>query len=131
MSEQEAFGRMCQRVCEEQGWKLLPSGVEVPCEGTRRQLVSLEFFEHEDEELVRLYTVIGSVEQINSMRLGMALRLNFGLPHGALAVRGEELVMVDTLMLEDADSAEVEAAISYMARTADYYERTIYGTDEH
>jgi hypothetical protein len=57
MSTRESFGQACQRVSEEQGWEVLPSGVRVDLPGGRRQVVSLEFFEFESQELVRLYTV--------------------------------------------------------------------------
>ena len=40
-------------------------------------------------------------------------------------------MMVDTLMLSDADPGEVEASIRYLAQTADYYERVIFETDDH
>jgi len=39
--------------------------------------------------------------------------------------------MTDTLMLEDIETEQLEAAISYLAETADFYERSIFGTDEH
>jgi hypothetical protein len=39
--------------------------------------------------------------------------------------------MIDTLMLEDADAAEIEASIGYLAETADYYEKVLFGTDEY
>ena len=35
---------------------------------------------------------------IEPLHLITALRLNYGLPHGALALHGEQLVLVDTLM---------------------------------
>jgi hypothetical protein len=39
--------------------------------------------------------------------------------------------MVDTLMLADADPGEVRATLSYLAETADYYERTMFGPDAY
>jgi hypothetical protein len=41
------------------------------------------------------------------------------------------LVMVDTLILSDADPAEIEATVGYLAETADYYERTMFGPDAY
>ncbi len=131
MATREVFGRICQRVCQEQGWRLLPSGVEVRWRDGRHQVVSLEFFEFEDEELVRLYTTIGPVERLDPRRLLMALRINGTLAHGALAVRDDALVMIDTLPVEDGSAGEVEASIRYLAGTADRYEKTLFGTDEH
>jgi hypothetical protein len=131
MATREAFAQICQRVCAQQGWKLLPSGVQVSFGDGRKQVVSLEFFEFEHEELVRLYTTIGRVRDMDARRLTTALRVNASLAHGALAVKDDDLAMVDTLMLDDADPGEIEASIGYLARTADYYEKTIFGTDEH
>ena len=131
MGTRESFGQLCRRVCQEQGWELLPSGVQITWGDGRHQLVSLEFFEVAEEELVRLYTVIGAADAIDPARLQSALRLNYHLAHGAFALRDHELVMIDTLMLEDAGPGEIEACISYLAETGDYYERSLFGTDEH
>ena len=65
------------------------------------------------------------------IRLTIALRINAELAHGAFAVKNDHLVMVETLVLEDADPGETEAAIRYLAETADYYEKAIFQTDEH
>ena len=131
MTSRESFGQLCERVCDRQGWGLLPAGVQVGLPGGRCQLVSLEFFEFEDEELVRLSTVIGSVEGLRAERLTLALQINARLAHGALATREGDLIMTDTLLLKDSDAAAIEASIRYLAQTADYYEKTLYGTDEH
>ena len=131
MATQEMFGQICRRVCEQQGWELLPSGVHVKFRDGRHQVVSLEFFESEREELVRLYTMIGEIDGMDVRRLVAALRINARLAHGALAVRDDALVMIDTLMLEDADASEIEASIGYLAETADYYEKVLFGTDEY
>ena len=127
----ENFGQLCERVCEEQGWELLPAGVRIGFSSGRRQIVSLEFFEFEDQELVRVYTEIGSVDGMSPERLSMALQINGRLAHGALAVRDDRLIMTDTLLLQDADAAEIEATLGYLAETADYYEKTLFGTDEN
>ena len=131
LATRDAFGQICQRVCEQQGWDLLPSGVRVPCESGRYQLVSLEYFEFEKQELVRLHTTIGQTRALGEERMVLALQINARLAHGALALRDGELVMIDTLMLKDADPAEVEASLSYLALTADYYEKMLFGTDDH
>jgi hypothetical protein len=68
---------------------------------------------------------------MNAVRLTVALRINTELAHGCFAVYEDHLVMTDTLMLRDADSAEIEASIGYLAETADLYERTIFGTDQY
>ncbi len=131
MATRESFGEICRKVCNQQGWELLPSGIRVSWGDGRHQLVNLEFFEFEREELVRLYTIIGSARTLSQLRVNAAMRINAELAHGALAVKDHNLVMTDTLMLGDADPGEIEASISYLAQTADYYERQLFETDEH
>jgi len=131
VASQEHFAQILQRVCRERGWELLPSGVQVSWPNGRRQLVEVKFFQFQREELVRLYTTIGDVERMGAVRLMVALRINAELAHGCLAVNDDDLVMTDTLMLRDADSAEIEASIAYLAETADHYEQTIFGTDQY
>jgi hypothetical protein len=130
MATHDHFAQLCRRVCEERGWDLTPSGVQVNLADGRKQIVELEHFEFQQDELVRLFTTIGSVDELGQVRLTVALRVNAELAHGALAVKGEYLVMTDTVMLRDANFGQLEAAISYLAETADHYEKTLYKTDQ-
>ncbi len=131
MATQEHFAQILERVCRDQAWQLLPTGVQVSWPNGRRQLIELNFFQFEREELVRLSSTIGDVDSMSAVRLTVALRINAELAHGCLAVHENDLIMTDTLMLRDADSAEIEASIGYLAETADYYERTIFETDQY
>ncbi len=131
MAQRETFARICERVCEEQGWTLLPTGVEVHHADGRHQIVSLEHFEDGDDAMVRLSTTIGTTRALSTERLALALQVNARLVHGALAVRDGELIMTQTLMLHDADPGEVRASVGYLAETADYYEKIFFGTDEN
>lgn len=131
MGSHDSFPEICRSVCEARGWDLNPTGVDVPLEGGRHQVVSLEVFDHEEQELVRLSSIIGESSKLTPVRLTIALRINAELAHGAFAVKDDQLVMVETLLLTDADPSEVEASIRYLAQTADYYERVIFETDDH
>jgi len=131
VARQEDFAQICRSVCEERGWKLIAGGIEVPLREGRHQLVGLEFFEFRSEELVRLHSTIGNALALPTDRLTTALRINAELAHGALAVREDDLVMVDTLSLSDSDPAEIEASIAYLAESADYYEKNLFHTDDH
>jgi hypothetical protein len=131
VANRETFARACERVCEQQGWQLLPEGVRVGLPGGRHQIVSLEFFEFEQEQLARLYSTIGRAEGLAPGRLALALQINARLAHGALAVRDGQLVILETLMLDEADAGEIEASVRYLAETADYYEKTLFGGDDH
>ena len=127
----ESFARICERVCEEQRWKLLPTGVELRWPDGRHQLVSLEFRDFDGEDLVCFSTVVGDARVLPPGRLMLALQANARFPHGALAVRDDQLIMRDTFLLADVDAAQIRASIAYLARTADDYERIFFQTDEH
>jgi len=131
LSAREGFERICIEVCRAREWIGQRDQVEVKLEGGRRQVVQLQFFEYEGREMVRLHTVIGSTERIRPTRLQFALELNYALPHGAMAVKDEQLVMVDTLILAEADPGELEASLEYLATTADQYEASMFGPDVH
>ena len=127
----ELFDQSLERVCQAQGWKRSGDEVTIPTDNGREQRVVLDPFEFEGEPLVRLSSAIGSSLEIEPLHLNKALRLNYGLPHGALALRGDQLVMVDTLMVNEPDDAEIEAVVSYLAEIADQFEASIFGPDEN
>ena len=118
-----------QNVCNKQGWPLEGDQAQITLDGGRKQGVTLQTFAHENDQMVRAYTTIGSSDALSEVRLRSALSLNFGLPHGALAVHEGQLVMTDTFLLKDADEDEVEASMRFLAKQADRYEKVIYGTD--
>jgi len=131
LSPTSAFSDVCRRICAEQGWELLPSGVQIRWPDGRHQIVALEVFQHDGEDRVRFFTTIGETADLTPVRLTIALRINAELSHGAFAMRDDELIMVDTHMLGCADPKEIEASIRFLAETADYYEKAIFETDEH
>ncbi len=130
MGETEPFEALLQRVATRCDWDLEKSEVGISLAEGRRQVVGFQPFEFEGRSRVRLFTTIGDASHIDPLRLASGLRINFKLPHGALAVRGDDLVLVDTLSAE-ADDAQIEAAFRYLAETGDHFERTMFGTDEH
>ncbi|MFQ5417666.1 MAG: hypothetical protein ACE5FL_11525 [Myxococcota bacterium] len=130
MSDQ-AFADLCRSVCHDNGWELLPSGVRVAWEDGRHQLVELEAIEHQGESLIRLFTTIGSVENLTPVRLTIALRINALLAHGAFAVKDDHLIMVETFLIDGVDEGQVAASIQFLAETADFYENAIFETDRH
>ena len=131
LSPRENFDSIRAIVCERRGWTCSADQVEVKLDGGRQQIVHLDYFEHQGVPLVRLHSIIGSTKKILRDRLGYALELNFGLPHGSFAIKGDLLVLVDTLLLAETDVAELDACIDYLADTGDYYERSMFGADNH
>lgn len=131
MTSKPIFSELCRSVCEHRGWELLPSGVQVQLDDGRHQLVELEVVQHESDEIVRIFTTIGSTERLTPIRLTIALRINAELAHGAFGVKDDNLIMVDTLLLEGMNDRQLDASISFIAETADYYEKAIFETDEY
>jgi len=125
------FRALCLRLCREQGWELLPGGIRVPLSDGRAQLVGVGSFVHSGRSMVRLTTSIGPAGRLPAVRHAVALRINAELAHGALALRDDELVMVDTLLVDETGAPELEAAVLYLAETADAWEARLYGGDEN
>ena len=127
---QSEFEAAVVAVCAEQGWQRDGDEIDVPLDGGRHQRVLIEPFEFEGEQLIRVASGIGPSEHIEPLHLNTALRLNYGLPHGALALREDRLMLIDTMLADDPDPEEIEAVVSFLAETADHFERTLFGTDE-
>jgi hypothetical protein len=131
VADKKSFSKILRSVCAAQGWELLPSGVNVIHPNGRHQVVSFELFDFNHHPVVRLVSMIGTTHSLSLEQVTQALRANMDLAHGALALNGNDLCMTDTLSLADADPGEVEAAVSFLAEMADYYEQIMFGTDDH
>jgi len=125
-----AFDELVRQVCAKNGWKAGESEATVPL-GGRSQRVAWMPFRHGSAEMVRLFSLIGGGEALSPTRYEAALALNFNLPHGALAIHEKKLVMTDTFLVSEADAAEVEGSIRFIAEMADRYEKFIYGQDRN
>jgi hypothetical protein len=125
------FAEKCREVCDAHHWELIPTGVLVRFGDGRRQVVSLEFFEFEQQELVRLSSAIGPVADLSRDELATALRSNAEIAHGALAIMDEELALVDTLLIEGLEVSALAATIEFLATSADEMERVVFQADSH
>ena len=123
----EAF----RKICEQNGWAHEEGKATVPLAEDRRQVVYCDVFEADDQEMLRVYTIIGDFEKLTDVRIQAALSINAHLLHGALAVMDDHLVMVETFLLEGIDPDEVARSIRFLAEKSDHYEHTMYGTDAH
>jgi hypothetical protein len=131
MAGQDDFLAEIERAGQRRGWTVGKDRVEISFPTGRHQTVHFELFDFEGEARARLYTAIGSAVRIDPLRLTQALRVSFKLPHGALALRDDDLVMVDTLSADEVDASELEATLRYLAETADHLEQTMFGSDEN
>lgn len=126
-----AWAELLRTVCDANGWTTDGTKVEIALPSDRKQVVAVELFSHEGEEMARIWSNVGSADALSETRLRAAFGINYQLPHGALAIREGHLVMADTFLVSDADQGEVEQSMRNLASTADKYERLIYGTDQH
>jgi len=120
-----------QQAGAKNGWLCEGNSATIHLAGGRTQAVFIDTFVHENEQMVRVYSVVGSASELSDTRTQAALSINFNLAHGALGIHQDKLVMTDTFVLKDADLGEVESSIRFLAATADKYEKVLYGTDQN
>ena len=103
--------------------------IEVPTGSGRTQMVVItEDVDIADQAIVRYWSVIGPAEGIEYKR---CLEENAKRAYGAFALRDNNLVLLDTQLVSDADPMEVGASIGNLAAYADRYERDLFGVDKY
>ncbi len=128
-----------ERICQESGWTLTDNEIRIPLEKDRHQVVEIEEYEARGVPFVRLFSRLGVAEAVDERRLLASLRLNWTLPYGAVAIAAlsegepETLLLCDSVARDRISAApdRVKLALQYLAKTADEYERFVFGTDAH
>jgi len=122
-------------ICKKEKWGKEADGkgflLTVPQDGGRTQRVHVFEFKDEGAPHVRFTSVVGAADGLDAARLKGALELNYRLPHGSLALDGHSLVMTVTRPLGTTTAATSAAAMRYIAKQADTYEKFIFKTDVH
>ena len=118
-------------ICLRKDWECdgVEANVKLPC--GRHQVLSFEQFMLEGEEMLRIITIVGPVANLSPVQLNAVLGLNRSLAYGALAINGDDLAMVDTFLLRGDCHEQLASAMTFIAETADRYEKEIYHTDVH
>jgi hypothetical protein len=123
------------KMCKQQHWTSEPDGaglaIEIPQPKGRKQKVLATAFKDKTDPMVRFTSNIGPADQIEDRRAKMALELNSKLPHGCLAIAGDQLVVTATRPLKTTTPESSAAAVVYLANQADTYERLIFSGDVH
>lgn len=127
------FREIVDSIAKACGWQVTAEGgalsIEVPTGNGRSQVVLItEDQDIADQQIVRYWSVIGPADDIEFRR---CLEENARLCYGAFALKEEQLVLMDTQLVQDADPMEVGAAIGNLAAYADRYERDLFGVDKH
>lgn len=123
--------KLINEVCMRQGWQHDGPDVSIAFGDGRHQLVQSELYLFEGEEMIRLYTRVGSLSRLSDTQRSALLGLNFSLAFGALASIGDDLVMTETMLMRDTVHDQLAYAIRFLADTADGYEKEIFGTDQY
>lgn len=118
-------------ICLRNDWECDGLRASIALPGGRHQVLSFEQFLLDGVEMLRIITVVGPVATLSEIQLNAVLGLNFSLAYGALAVAGDDLVMVDTFLPDGLSHEQLASAMAFIAETADRYEREIYHTDVH
>lgn len=128
------FGALLDQICHRHGWAMRKEAEEyriiVPLPKGRKQEVHIRFM-HEsrnDTHWAKYISVAGPAHRFDPI-LCLALNASDSLVTGAAAKSGDDLVFVDTQMLDDADESEVEMSIRYVAEAADSFEKLVSDQD--
>ena len=126
---------LIESVSKLRGWKTVSDqgglSLSIPQSGNRKQTIAVAEFKDEGQAMLRFTTRIGEADLVVPERMRAALQLNLRLPHGCLALDGNQLVMTATRPLKTSTPETTGDALDFIARQADTYEKLIYKTDVH
>jgi hypothetical protein len=128
------FREIVDSIAKACGWQVSSEksktlSIEVPTGSGRSQIVLItEDQDIAEQQIVRYWSVIGPADDIEFRK---CLEENARLCYGAFALKDEQLVLMDTQLVQDADPMEVGAAIGNLAAYADRYERDLFGVDKY
>lgn len=122
-------------LCQRAGWPRteLPEGttaITVVLADGRKQDVFVSAYEEEGLPLARIRTHIGPLARLSGEKTIQALRMNAELRFGSFAIADDYLIMTDSVLVAEAEIAELEQSLRYLARQADQAEKFLFGTDE-
>lgn len=99
--------------------------------GGRAQRVSIRLARADSGKWLRVFSRIGRVEAMSPKSMRRALAVNFEMLGGAIALHGDELVVMQSLLAQGLGEGELAAAVESVASLADQYEQSFFGSDEH
>jgi len=128
------FQMVLQQVCSYHGWARAYSHegarIEVQTEYVRTQVVECTMGQDPDGRYMAY--IWSRVAQVNMIQdPWYLLQLNANFAYGGLAVRGHDVLLMETQLLETADAEEIMRAVYYVAKFADELEKQIIGYDQN
>jgi len=131
------FDVLLHKLADDKGWSLLYVTEDdlykltLPVPGERYQDVYVAFRrDAENWNIATIWTVISEVADFNLEEPTELLRFNWRTLYGSLAIKDEQVVLVQNQLTEEANWNEVGRAVAYMALTADGIEQEIYGDED-
>ena len=128
------FDTLIHDLAKEKGWNVLYLAdedtyrVTMNTPGERFQDVSVSFRrDEEDAWVATIWSVISEVEDFNLTDPKELLAFNWRNIYGSLALRGEQVVLLQNQFAEEANWNEVGRAVHYIGFNADIIEKQIYG----
>ena len=128
------FDTLINDLTKDKGWNLLylkeedSYRVTVGTPGDRFQDVYASFRRDEESQwIATIWSVIAEVEDFNMTDPIELLRFNWRNIYGSLAVKGQQVVLLQNQFAEEANWNEVGRAIHFIGFNADSIEKEIYG----
>jgi hypothetical protein len=97
----------------------------------RTQRVSIRLAPADSGKWLRVFSRIGELESLSPRSMRQALAVNFEMLGGAIALHGDELVVMHSLLASGMVDGELRAAVESVAELADQYERRFFDADVH
>jgi hypothetical protein len=130
------FDKLLHDLADDRGWNLLYVEKEdiyrlqLSLPEGRFQDVYVNFRRDEESSYVAtMWSVISDVTDFNFEDPKELLRFNWRNIYGCLAIRGEEVILLQNQLTDDANWGEVGKAIHYIGLNADSMEKAVYGAD--
>lgn len=122
---------LLQYVASGRGWPLVQDAsgdhrMEVPTEPGRTQVVQVtRGADPEGRAMLWIWSVVADTSVVSDP--WFLLKKNAELAYGALAVRGSQILLVETRGIDGADPMDLASAVFHVARAADGFEKLAYG----
>jgi hypothetical protein len=96
----------------------------------RKQIIKAYMFQEMEQDILRVYSIVGERKEFSDSRLISTLELNISLLYGAFALFAGNLVLTTTIPCTTSND-QAAAIITYVARMADSYELMNIGLDKN
>jgi hypothetical protein len=130
----QAFINLVAQMSGNNGWAVVQTQggglkIEVATEGGRSQVVEITFgADPEGRPMAYFSSGVTTVDNVADP--WYLLGLNTQMAYGAMAVRGREVVVVETQLVGSADYDELQRAIFFVGKFADDLEKQVHGAND-